>query len=243
MNTSLLTPDKDPMGYAVSEYYRKPASINIRVFSSQFDEDVIPVSHLFRSYPEMSPLEKRAIDLATGSILDIGAGAGCHALALQEQKKEVTAIDISPLLVETMKERGVRRTKLLNFFDPGFQEQYDTILMLMNGAGIIGKTENMPLFFNRIKQLLTPGGSLYLDSSDLRYLYEEEDGSFEIDLAAGYYGEVDFQMQYKTVKGASFDWLYIDFQTLGYYASRYGFRTELIEEGEHYDYLARITKR
>ena len=93
-----------------------------------------------------------------------------------------------------------------------------------------------------MKQILRPDGCILMDSSDLRYIFEEEDGSFAIDLAAGYYGEVDFQMQYGTVKGESFDWLYIDFQTLSYYAAESGFQTELIMEGNHYDYLARLRR-
>ena len=79
-----------------------------------------------------------------------------------------------------------------------------------------------------------------MDSSDLRYLFEDEDGSFLVDLAASYYGEIDFRMQYKQVKGAPFDWLYVDFQTLSYYAAENGFKAELVKSGEHYDYLARL---
>ncbi len=85
--------------------------------------------------------------------------------------------------------------------------------MLMNGSGIIGKLENLPDFFRKMKLLLRPGGCVLMDSSNLSYLFEEEDGSIVINLAGDYYGEVDFQMQYKNVKGDSFDWLYIDFQT------------------------------
>lgn len=80
-----------------------------------------------------------------------------------------------------------------------------------------------------------------MDSSDLRYLFEEEDGSFSIDLSGTYCGEIDFQMQYKDVKGESFDWLYIDFQTLELYAAEYGFKVELVAQGMHYDYLAKLS--
>lgn len=111
----------------------------------------------------------------------------------------------------------------------------------MNGSGIIGKLENLPAFFKRMKQLLQPGGCIFMDSSDLRYLFEEEDGSFVIDLTGDYYGEVDFQMQYKDILGESFDWLYIDFQTLSLYAAENGFQAELVKEGKHYDYLAKLT--
>lgn len=148
-------------------------------------------------------------------------------------------MDISPLSVQVMRERGVDAVQG-DFWDPSFPGKYDTILMLMNGSGIIGRIDNMGRFFERVRGLLKPGGSLLMDSSDLRYLYEEEDGSFAIDLAGDYYGELDYQMQYKSVKGESFDWLYIDFQTLLYYAEQYGFRVELVAEGEHYDYLAKI---
>lgn len=242
LNTCLLSPEKDPMGAAIADYARSGKAARLRVFSSQFDEDEIPVKELFRSEASMPHLEQTALKLATGRILDVGAGSGCHSLALQKAGKDVHAIDISPLSVEVMKQRGVCQATQTNLFSEQFCGAYDTVLMLMNGSGIVGKLENMPLFFRKMKQLLAPGGCIYMDSSDLKYLFEEEDGSFLIDLADSYYGEVDFQMQYKNVKGDVFDWLYIDFQTLSYYAAENGFKAELIEEGKHYEYLARLSQ-
>ena len=238
MNANLLTPNKDPMGYAIADYFSKGKAGRLRVFSSQFDEDEIPVGQLFRTFDEMPVLEQKALELAQGKILDCGAGSGCHALALQDMGKDVEAIDISPRSVEVMQKRGIQHAYCVNLFDDNFLHRYDTILMLMNGSGIIGKLENMGDFFSKMKQLLNPGGCIYMDSSDLRYLFEDEDGSFLVDLAGGYYGEIDFQMQYKQVKGEPFDWLYVDFQTLSYYAQENGFKAELVQEGEHYDYLA-----
>ena len=238
MKTTLLSLDKDPMGAAIADYFAKGKAAKLRVFSSQFDEDEIPVSQLFRTYDEMPLLEQKALQLAEGKILDCGAGSGCHALALQEMNKEVTAIDISPLSVDVMRKRGVKQVFQINLFDENYLEKFDTILMLMNGSGIIGKLEQMPVFFMKMKQLLNPKGCIYMDSSDLRYLFEDEDGSYLIDLAGDYYGEIDYRMQYKQVKGGTFDWLYIDFQTLSHYAAENGFTAELVAEGEHYDYLA-----
>ena len=156
--------------------------------------------------------------------------------------KDATAIDISPLSVKVMKERGLNAMPV-NLFDPLFCESFDTILMLMNGSGIIGKLEHLGDFFQRMKLLLRPGGCVLMDSSDLKYLFEEEDGSYLIDLAGDYYGEIDFRMQYKQVKGDTFDWLYIDFDTLSLYAAQYGFKAEMVEEGSHYAYLAKLTLR
>lgn len=238
MKTALLLPEKDPMGAAIADFYVKGRAAKLRVFSSQFEEDEIPTDHLFRTFDEMPTLEQMALQLAKGKILDCGAGSGCHALALQEMGKDVEAIDISPLSVEVMQKRGIRQVYHINLFDEHYLKKFDTVLMLMNGSGIIGKLENMDAFFFKMKQLLNPGGCIYMDSSDLRYLFEEEDGSYVIDLAGDYYGEIDFRMQYKQIKGEPFDWLYIDFKTLGYYAEKNGFKAEMIYEGEHYNYLA-----
>lgn len=240
MRTSVLPAEKDPMGAAIADYFHQGKAARLRVFSSQFEEDEIPVDYLFRPVDQMPLLERKALEMAYGKILDVGAGSGCHALALQEMGKEVYAIDISPFSVEVMKKRDIRNARLISLFDEQFTEKFDTILMLMNGSGLIGKVGNLPCFFRKVKQMLHPGGCILLDSSDLCYLYEDEDGSFEIDIAGDYYGEVDYRMQYKQVKGNPFDCLYIDFQTLSLYASASGFNAELIEEGDHYDYLTRL---
>lgn len=231
---------KDPMGAAIYDYFKNGRAAKLRVFSSQFEEDEIPVADLFREYEQMPYLEKLALGLCKGRILDVGAGSGCHSVALAGMDKKTTAIDISPLSVEVMKERGVDAYHR-DLFDETFTGNFDTVLMLMNGSGIIGRVENMAKFFSRMKQLLSPGGYILMDSSDLKYLYENEDGSFDIDLAADYYGQLDYRMQYKNIKGSTFDWLYIDFQTLSYYAGQNGFKAELVAEGEHYDYLAKLS--
>ena len=239
MDNAVLYREGDAMGAAIMDYHRNGKADVLRVFSSQFEEDEIPVEDLFREYDDMPELERLALELAEGDILDVGAGSGCHSLALQKMGKHPVAIDISPLSVEVMKERGVD-ARQINLYDESFAERFDTVLMLMNGTGIIGTLDNMPVFFERMRQLLKPDGSVLIDSSDLRYLFEEEDGSLMIDLADGYYGLLDYQMQYKDVLGDPFDWLYVDFETLAFYAEENGFTAELLAEGEHYDYLARL---
>ena len=207
----VLDVKRDPMGAAIADYYKNGIAGRLRVISSMFDEDEIPVEHLFREEDEMSALELEALNLSKGHILDVGAGAGCHALALQDRGLRVTAIDVSPLSVKVMQDSGVNDVKLVNIYDETFVGQYDTILMLMNGSGIIGKIDNIAKFFARIGSLLAPNGQVLMDSSDLIYLFEDEEGRVDIDLAGDYYGEVDFTMQYKNIKGETFDWLYIDF--------------------------------
>ena len=228
------------MGAAILDYQTKGKAGKLSILSSMFEEDEMPVKHLFRNLEEMPMLEQKALSLAKGKVLDVGAGAGCHALALQAQSIAVKAIDISPLSCEAMELRGVMDAECINLFDEHLESGFDTILLLMNGTGIAGKIENLPALFNRLKALLNKGGQILIDSSDIKYIYENEDGSFDINLNTAYYGEVDYQMVYKDVKGDSFDWLYVDFPLLKSIAESCGLHGELIAEGEHYDYLARF---
>ena len=229
------------MGRAIADYYKTQKANKLRVFSPMFEEDEIPLSTLFRKYEEMPEIERKALDMANGKTLDVGAGSGCHSLVLQEKGIDVTAIDISPLSVETMKERGVKKVIEQDFFT--LKGQYDTVLMLMNGIGIVGTLERLPRFFRQLDKILAPGGQLLCDSSDISYVFEDENGMIDIPNEMDYYGEHSFRMQYKDTIGEPFNWLYIDADTLREKAGRCGYAVEVVAEGEHCDYLARITKR
>jgi predicted Fe-Mo cluster-binding NifX family protein len=175
--------------------------------------------------------------------LDSPEGCGCKsniASVMQEKGIDVTAIDISPLSVETMKERGIKNVLEQDFFT--LKGQFETILMLMNGIGIVGTLERLPKFFRQLDNILAPGGQVLCDSSDISYVFEDENGMIDIPNEMDYYGEHSFQMQYKDTIGEPFDWLYIDADTLKQKAGRFGYFVEVVAEGEHYDYLARITK-
>ena len=232
--------DKDPMGHAIADFHATGKAARLRVFSPMFDEDEIPVTTLFRKMDEMPAIEQEALKASRGSILDVGGGAGCHSLALQAMGKAVTAIDISPLAVATMREHGVRDVREQDFFT--LEGQYDTILMLMNGIGIVGTISRLPAFFMQADALLAPGGQLLCDSSDICYIFEDEDGIIDLTGVEGYYGELTYQMQYRNVKGEPFPWLFIDPETLREQAALHGFDCEILARGEHDDYLARITR-
>lgn len=232
---------KDQMGMAITDYHKTGNADRLRVLSPMFEEDEIPLQTLFRKYEEMPIIERKALDLAKGKILDVGAGAGCHSLVLQERGIYVTAIDISPLSVETMKKRGVKKVSEQDFFT--LDGRYDTILLLMNGIGIVGTLERLPEFFRRLDKKLAPRGQVLCDSSDISYVFEDKNGMIDIPTEMEYYGEHSFQMQYKDTIGESFEWLYIDADTLKEKAAKNGYAVETVAEGEHYDYLVRITKK
>ncbi len=231
----------DPLGAACLDYMLGEKSAQITVQSNIVEDDVLPVEYLFRGFKDMPDLEKKALTISTGKILDVGAGAGSHALYLQQNNKEVYANEISPAACDVMRQRGVKNIIQQDFYQLPEDVKYDTILMLMNGIGIAGDTVNLEKFFTKVKQLLNPGGCLIVDSSDIRYLFEDDDGSLLINLNDDYYGEISYRMVYKDVKGKSFKWLFIDDELLKFYAEQSGLKMEKVAEGMHYDYLAKLS--
>jgi SAM-dependent methyltransferase len=236
-----LSPESDPLGCAVTDYLHTSLSKNILVSSDIAEDDVIPSSYLFREHAEMPALEKIALEQCRGKVLDAGAAAGCHALELQRAGLDVTALDISGLCCQAMKERGVRNVVHDDLFEYDGPE-YDTLLLLMNGIGIAGTLRGLGQLLDRSFRLLSAGGRIIFDSSDIDYLFSEEDGSKWINLNTPYYGELNYRMQFQQVTGDEFPWLFIDFKTLADMAPGHGFEAKLLARGGHYDYLGILSK-
>ncbi|MGY5354789.1 class I SAM-dependent methyltransferase [Wenyingzhuangia sp. IMCC45467] len=234
---------KDVLGTALKAYYfNKNTKDKLLTNSSISEEDELPLDYLLREYKDMPIIEQKALNLAKGKTLDIGCGAGSHALYLQNKNLNVTAIDISEGAIEVATDRGLKNAKVANIYNFNSDEKFDTILVLMNGTGICGKLNNLAPFLIHLATYLTPNGQILIDSSDIIYMYEDENGDHWIDATKDYYGEVQFWMNYKEEQSDTFDWLYVDYNTLQRCAVYNHLNCELIVEGDHYDYLARITK-
>lgn len=226
----------DPFGLAISEYFEGNKKAALAVDSTITQNEKIKVSTLYRTYRGMPELERVALDLAQGKILDIGAGSGAHALVLQKRKLDVTALDLSKGACETMVKRGLHKVVHCDIFKYD-EKGFDTMLLLMNGIGISGTLDGLDLLLAQLKTLLVPGGKIYLDSTDILYMFEEEDGSVLIDLHGAYYGELEYEISYKTER-SKFPWLYVDYGTLETHAIALGFDCEMIMEDEDGSYLA-----
>lgn len=233
---------KDLFGKAILDFQTNNSPEDLITETTISEEDEMSVAYLFRSYDEMPQMEQKALQLAKGKTLDVGCGAGSHSLSLQNERNlDVTSIDISPNAIQACTLRGLKKAKVQDVMTLE-NEKYDTILLLMNGAGMCGKLKNIPKFLLQLKSLLNPGGQILLDSSDIIYMFDDdEDGGKWIPSQNEYYGETVFNISYKGEKEKPFDWMFIDYNTLQNAALDNGFQCELILEGEHFDYLAKLT--
>lgn len=240
-NESMSPHFDDPIGRAVYDFHYHSINQPIIVHSDDFDDDTIDTSYLFRSYKQMPALEKKAMSLCSGTILDVGACAGPHSVYLQQKGFEVTALETSALCCEVLKDRNITKIVQQDIFKFSGQT-FDTILLLMNGTGIAGSLSGLEVLLHHLKTLLNPGGQILIDSSDLIYLFEQEDGSALIDLSADkYYGELTFQTEYKNWISQPFSWLYADLNNLENAIEKNLLKLNKVFKGQHYDYLARIT--
>jgi SAM-dependent methyltransferase len=233
---------KDLFGKAILDFQTNNSPEDLITETTISEEDEMSVAYLFRSYDEMPKMEQKALQLANGRILDVGCGAGSHSLTLQNDRNlDVTSIDISANAIQACSLRGLKKAKVQNVMTLE-NEKFDTILLLMNGAGMCGKLKNIPNFLLKLKSLLNPGGKILLDSSDIIYMFDDdEDGGKWIPSNNDYYGEIVFNISYKGEKEKPFDWMFIDYNTLQNAAFANGLQCELIMEGEHYDYLAKLS--
>ena len=231
---------KDLMGRAIWDYYYQENSEDLQTETSISELDDLPVSYLLRDYQEMNALEKKALDLSFGKVLDVGSGAGSHSLYLQNERKlKVTALDISPKSVEICKARGVKNAiceDLLQFSEKDF----DTILLLMNGTGIFQSLEHIDQYLQKLKSLVAENGQILIDSTDILYMYDQDEDGGVLVPATGYYGELDYYLHYKGESELPMKWLYLDFDTLENAAIANGFKIQKIEQLED-SYLAQLT--
>ncbi|MVN91881.1 class I SAM-dependent methyltransferase [Mucilaginibacter aquatilis] len=224
----------DVLGRALHDYYHNNLASELWIHNLYGPKELMPIEAYFRDEDDMPDLEWVALNECKGTVLDVGAGAGSHALELQKRGYEVTAMDISPLAVEVIKARGIKDALTADIFTYD-GKKYDTLLLLMNGIGLAGTMKILKDLLLHLKSLLNEGGQLLFDSSDVAYLYEGKlpDG--------GYHGEIKYQYEYKNQKGEWFTWLYIDEQSLIKIAAECGFNMEVLYEDEYGQYLSRLT--
>jgi len=233
--------EQDPLGQALLAYRAGYRAATVHTWSDLEEWDELPASRFFRAGAAMPRLEREALAACRGSVLDLGAGAGCHALTLQRRGLAVTALDQSEGACRVMRDRGIVDVRKGDWRAFG-GSRYDTVLSLMNGLGLAGDLAGLDAFLDAASGWLAPGGQLLVDSADLIYLYTVEHGGLYEDMRKAHYGEAVYRMHYGEARGPSFGWLFLDFPTLQRRAALRGWQASRLHEGPFYAYLACLTR-
>lgn len=231
----ILEKEHDPLGTAILAVHLGKKVNPIRVKNRYGTDEEMDPYYLFRSFQEMPELEQRALQEVNGDVLDIGAGAGSHSLYLLKKGLNCAALEYSAKACEVMKMRGVQQVYNQNVWD--HRGKYDSLLLMMNGIGLVGDIPGLRKFLAFADGLLNPGGSIIFDSCDVSYVYKHSPVP-----EGRYYGEIEFKMQFEEVVGPWFKWLFVDPVLMEHEAQKAGWKFELLEEDNSFQYLAKLSK-
>ncbi len=109
----------------------------------------------FTEYQDWSPLERRATEAVKGRVLDVGCGAGRHALYLQQKGFDVTGIDNSPGAIRVCKLRGLKKAfvRTISHIDKFKPNSFDTIIMFGNNFGLFGSAEEAETILAKMSRI------------------------------------------------------------------------------------------
>lgn len=226
----------DVIGRAMHAYEFEGTNATIELWIDGELDGTMEASYFFRTPEAMNALERKALELAQGRVLDVGAGAGCHALELQSIGLKVDCVEHSAYACRVMEHRGVQRVfqSDVQSFKGG---PYDTILLLMNGFGIAQTEDGVFDLLKHLKGLLAPGGCILADSTDISYFKQSAPES-----KPGYYGEVLFNVR-SSIGEEEFAWIYPDDILLEVLCEELELTFEVIEHGENGSFLCKISSR
>ncbi len=231
-----------PFGWALIDFHRGGPTIELdEILDDGWSTKISPAA-FFRDAQEFA-LEKTALGLCVGRVLDVGAGTGIHSLFLQNNGFKVCAIDVVPECVTIMRERGVadaRLAEVMSFQHTGFR----TVLMLGHGIGMAGDIPGLDRLLAHLHSLLGPAGQVLTTSIDIRQWKEPHALEYtERNKRSGRYaGEMRMHLKYKGLVGPEFSWLHVDPETLSRHSLQEGFAFDVIQQGDDANYLARLSR-
>jgi len=198
----------------------------------------------YLSPPEDWPdFERRALDRLDGRVLDIGAGAGRVALALQERGVPVTGLDISPASVEVARARGVRETALATVDDHARSgERYDAFALFGNNIGLFGGRERAPVFLAALAAMARPGALLVGQGMDPYGRADEVHNAYHArNRAAGRMGgQLRLRVRHRELATEWFDYLLCDPEELAGLVHGTAWRLADIDEVDAPFYVATL---
>ena len=231
----------DVLGECIKKAYETNEDVWMDLELNGYTDDPMNAHYFLRSFDDMPILERRALELVKGRILDVGAAAGSHSLYLQEKGFDVTSLEHSAACCEVMRNRGLKNVVCEDIFAFDHDKKYDTILLLMNGWGMGATLSGMHELVPKLKALLNSGGQILGDTSDIQY-WSNEKKDEKSSLSNSYHGEVVFKVTHGS-KNQSFRWIYPEPSLLHSLFQKSDMVASIEAEGPHWDYLIRAQRK
>ena len=156
--------------------------------------------------------EQEAMSFVTGRVLDIGCGAGRHALYLQENGFDVLGIDVSPMAVEVCKRRGLRQVRVMSISQVSSRlGTFDTILMMGHNFGLFGSFDGARHLLKKFDRVTAPGSRIVAITLDPYQTSEPEHLEYhKLNLRKGRMGgQMRLRVRYKKYRTPWFDYLFV----------------------------------
>ena len=240
----------EPLAAALMDHHLSGRPRRVRAARADGVVFDIETEEYFTLEGQLGELDGLALDHCRGRVLDVGAGAGRHALELERRGREVVAIDLSPICTRLCSMRGVRDARtfdVMSLCDAETLGRFDTIFFGMQTIGVAGGFETLVRLLERLRPCLAPGGQILADSSALREAWD--DGVGARSEASGLSGaaaaadrpeagEIVLRTRYRGWFGAAFPWIYLGAKHLNEAAARAGFSAEVLGSVESGEFLA-----
>jgi SAM-dependent methyltransferase len=151
----------DPFGEALWDFYNDGDGLMVDERDDGY-VDIDSAGKYFENYKNWDKYEKKAIKYAKGSVLDIGCGAGRHALYLQKKKRDVLGIDTSALAIKLCLARGLNKALIMSIdeigkFDP---ETFDSIVLMGSNWGLLGSLARGKELLKKMHKITKPKGRI-----------------------------------------------------------------------------------
>jgi hypothetical protein len=158
----------DPFGRAIRDHHRGEREEPLVQRDGDWAREHPIERFYFSSFTGESDGERWLESRLDGPLLDLGAGAGRHALYFQE-RSETVAVEVSDHLVETMADRGVEDARRGDMF--ALREQFDrdrfrSALAIGTQLGLAGSMDGIRRFLNDLAYVTTPDATAVVDCYD-----------------------------------------------------------------------------
>lgn len=133
------------------------------------DDGRVDEAHLegyFAEYDDWSELDRRMVERVSGTVLDVGCGAGRTALWTQDRGRPTLGIDRSPGAIRVARDRGLDRAAVADMTDLGLRTGFDTVLVIGKQLTLGRSRADFRRTLEELARVTNPGGRLIADLND-----------------------------------------------------------------------------